>query len=92
MTIGTFFPLYNISAGAAERIQEFLKLESENTLMPNANTNSILHGQSIIQNINIDESQPIIQFNLIKYHFLTRATTTSMQSKTFHLTWEEISI
>jgi hypothetical protein len=83
MTIGTFFPLYNISAGAAERIQEFLKLESENTLMPNANTNSILHGQSIIQNINIDESQPIIQFNLIKYHL--NQTDYSTQSMPINL-------
>lgn len=65
MTIGTFFPQFNISVGAAERIQEFLNIpgEEESASFNESNCNDYK------DSLRKCDTMPIIQFNQVSFSY-----------------------
>lgn len=65
MTIGTFFPQFNISVGAAERIQEFLNIPGEEESAPFTGSNR----NDFINSLRKCDILPIIQFNQVSFSY-----------------------
>ncbi|WMJ85332.1 ABC transporter ATP-binding protein [Anaerocolumna sp. MB42-C2] len=65
MTIGTFFPQYNTSVGAAERIQEFLNRDGEKDTVFDPVSNS----EGDKNRIGKEETSPIISFDHVSFSY-----------------------